>query len=199
MNKSYCIRGLLCLAFLLATSVFSANATTITFDPLPVFNDASFHLVPADGRYDEGGYRLRDRSGIVYVGTQHEGYANAGNSTAVWNNGGISGFRLTRLDNAEFVLHSVALSKLHLATAPAVVHIVGHLPFGRIFKRDVIVPNVAGAMTITFTPAWNRLVSVEFNVGGVQTRFQLDDIEVTLNTVPTEQSTWGRIKALYED
>lgn len=200
MNNSYRICTLLCIVFLLSTSAFSANATTITFDLLPVFNDAGGHLSSPDQfAYEEGGYRIVDPTGIVYVGTLHAGWASAGNSTAVFNNAISGKFTLTRIDAAEFVLHSIVLSKLNVGTGPSTVNIVGHLPFGGTFLRTVILPDVAGTVMILFTPSWNRLVSVEFRLGGSGARFQLDDINVTLNTVPTHETTWGHIKALYED
>ena len=60
-------------------------------------------------------------------------------------------------------------------------------------------PDGSGPVTIPFTPSWNRLVSVEFRLDPSGAWFQLDDIDVTLNAVGVNQSTWGHIKALYKD
>lgn len=197
MNKSYCIRGLLCLALLMMVGAAPADAVVITFDPLVVFNDAGLHFVPGNFNYAEAGYNFFAFGGIIYVGTLHQGFTNAGSSTAVWHNSSLDNIRLTRIDSAEFVLHSVVLSKLNIGTGPASVNIVGHLPFGGTFTRNISLPDVPGTTTVVFAPAWNRLVSVEFRVFGSGARYQIDNVQVTLNTVPVEQSTWGHIKALY--
>jgi len=195
MNKSYCIRGVICIA-LLATSALSANATLITFDPLPVSNNANIHLTPTP--YDESDYRFFSPGRIIYVGNLHPAWVNANNSTAIGQNTYGEAVTLSRVDGSDFAIKVVELSPFEIGNQ-SFVSIVAHLSAGGTVGRNIIIPDAPGAKIVTWNPPLSGLSKVEFWNVSPTGRFQIDNVEVTLTTVPVGQSTWGHIKALYND